>query len=161
MRRLRILTAASVALALALGAAACGGDDDDEEEPATEAGAESVTLTADDDVAADEYTFDLSTTPTADTTGVSFENVGEVPHELIFARINEGFTTEEAIELEGRRGSAELVGTSRGPIPPGETTDVKVRGPLQPGEYAMLCTLRTEDGTPHWELGQLEEFEIE
>ena len=161
MKRLRILTIASVTLVLALGAAACGGDDDDEEEPATEAGAGRVTLTADDDVAADEYTFDLSTTPTADTTGVSFENVGEVPHELIFARINEGFTTEEALELEGGRGSAELVGTSRGPIQPGTTDEVKVRGPLQPGEYAMLCNLRTEDGTPHWELGQLEEFTIE
>jgi hypothetical protein len=162
MKRVRILPVASVTLALALGAAACGGDDDDEEEAATtEAGAETVTLTADDDVAADEYSFELSTTPTAETAGVSFENVGEVPHELIFARINEGFTTEEAIELEGERGSADLIGTSRGPIQPGTTQEVKVRGPLQPGEYAMLCNLRTEDGTPHWELGQLEEFEIE
>jgi hypothetical protein len=140
--------------ALSLGLTACGGDDDDDS-GSEEASATDVTVTA------KEYSFDLSATPTADTTELTLQNDGEQPHALIFARINEGFTTEEALELEGGRGSAELVGTSRGPIQPGTTDEVKVRGPLQPGEYAMLCNLRTEDGTPHWELGQLEEFTIE
>jgi hypothetical protein len=155
IKRRRILGVASITLALALGAAACG--DDDEE--AEEVSAETVTVTATDDVETAEYLFDLSTTPTAETKEVSFHNDGTVPHELIFARINEGFTTEEAIELEGGKGSADLVGTSQGPIQPGASTDVKLRGPLEPGPYAMLCALRAKEG-PHYELGQLEEFEI-
>jgi hypothetical protein len=155
------LAAITASLALAAGIAACGGDDDEEATPAGEetASAEEVIVTA-DDPSATEKTFDLSATPTAETQTVRFENAGDEPHELIFARINEGFTTQEAIELQGEKGSAELIGTSEGPIKPGDTAEFPVRKPLQPGPYAMLCALGSPEG-PHFELGQLEEFEIQ
>ena len=62
------------------------------------------------DVTATEYDFDLSATPTADTANVNFVNDGKEFHVLIFAKINEGFTVDEAIKLEGQKGSAEIVG---------------------------------------------------
>ena len=162
MLNLKILLCALGMLALSLGAVACGDDDDDATTSAetTSEDVSTVTVTAADDVEAAEYTFDLSATPTADTEAVTFENAGTVAHELIFARINEGFTTDEAIELQGEKGSAEIIGTSQGPIPPDESIDVRLRGELDPGSYAMLCALGAKEGA-HFELGQLEEFEIE
>jgi plastocyanin len=151
---------AVTALALATGFAACGDDDESttetsaEETTATEtsADAEDVTVTA------TEYDFELSATPTADTKTVTFDNQGEEFHVLIFARINEGFTTEEAIEMEGEKGSADVVGQTE--AQPGESSEIKVKKPIEPGEYALLCPIGGPEG-PHYELGQLEEFPID
>ena len=138
-------------LALALFAGACGGDDDDDSE---EASATDVTVTA------TEYAFDLSATPTADTQEVTLQNDGEEPHALIFARINEGFTLDEAFELQGGKGSAEEV-IRAVEAQPGQSKTAQVEGPLKSGTYAMVCPVETEDGETHFELGQQQEFEIE
>lgn len=141
---------------LSLGLAACGDDDDEggESEATTEeaAGAEEVT------VEAVEYEFELSATPTTETTSVTFDNQGDEFHVLIFAKINEGFTVEEAIEMEGEGGSAEIVAEAE--TPPGKSQTVDIKKPIEPGSYAMLCPVESKEG-PHYELGQLEEFEIE
>ena len=153
------LTAVAV---LAFGVAACGDDDDESasdsaatEEAATSedaASAEEVTVTA------EEYSFDLSATPTADTKSVTFDNQGKEFHVMIFARINEGFTVDEAIKLQGEKGSAEIVGEAESA--PGKSTTIEVKKPIEPGEYAMLCPISGPEGA-HYELGQLEEFEIQ
>lgn len=155
-RRAIMLAAATGALAFGAVAVGCGDDDDDSDSAAetteTTADASEVTVTA------DEYSFDLSATPSAETETIVLDNVGEEAHAMIFARINEGFTTEEALELQGEEGSAEVVAqTDAGP---GQQKTTKVRGPVEPGEYAMLCPIEGKDG-PHYELGQLEEFSIE
>ena len=135
-------------------AVACG--DDDEEGSGTETGgAETVTLTADDKP---DYTFELSATPTADTTTVEFKNEGEQFHVMIFARINEGFTLDEAFEQQGRGGSATEIAEAE--AAPGKTATVEITKPLKPGNYAMLCPIGGPQG-PHYKLGQLEEFEIQ
>ena len=138
---------------LAAGAFAACGDDDDEDTESAAAPAE-VALTA------DEYSFELSENPGPETKKVTVENVGEEPHAMIFARINEGFTLEEANDLQGRKGSAEIV-ADEVEVGPGETKSSGVGGPLTPGNYGMLCPLSTEDGESHFELGQRLEFTIE
>lgn len=142
---------------VAIGLSACGGDDSDESAGSSstteDASAGAVTLTA------TEYEFDLSTTPTADTQTVDFVNDGEEPHVLVFAKLNQGFTVDEAVKLEGKKGSAVLVG--EGEAKPGESATVEVKQPLEPGHYVMLCVLTTKDGEPHYKLGQLQEFDIE
>ncbi len=138
--------------------AACG---DDDEDSGSASSTSSTTETADASevtVTATEYEFALSATPTADTQEVVFDNTGEEFHVMIFARINEGFTVDEAVELEGEKGSAEVVAQTE--AEPGATETAKVKGPLEPGEYAMLCPVGGPDG-PHYKLGQLEEFSIE
>jgi len=140
--------------ALALGGASCGDDDEGSDSEATEgtASAEEVS------VVATEYEFELSATPTADTTSVTLDNQGEEFHVLIFARINEGYTLDEAYELEGKKGSAtEIVEAEAAP---GESTTVEIEEPIEPGSYAMLCPIPGKDG-PHYKLGQLQEFDIE
>jgi hypothetical protein len=147
----RRLAVALGVLALALFAGACGGDDDDDSE---EASVTDVTVTA------TEYAFDLSATPTADTQEVTLQNDGEEPHALVFARINEGFTLDEAFELQGGKGSADEV-IRAVEAQPGQSKIAQVKGPLEPGTYAMVCPLETKDGETHFELGQQQEFEIE
>jgi hypothetical protein len=140
--------------------AGCG-DDDEDSGSASSSTSTSSTEAADASevtVTATEYEFDLSATPTADTQEVVFDNTGEEFHVMIFARINEGFTVDEAVEMQGEKGSAEVVAQTE--AGPGETKTAKVKGPLEPGEYAMLCPVGGPDG-PHYKLGQLEEFSIE
>jgi hypothetical protein len=156
----RLAAVAFASLALAAGFAACGDDDDTTTPPsapeptATDASADAEDVT----VTATEYEFDLSATPTADTKSVTFDNQGEEFHVMIFARINEGFTTEEAIEMQGKKGSAEVVAETD--AQPGKSSTVDVKQPLEPGEYAMLCPVGGPDG-PHYKLGQLQEFPID
>ena len=55
---------------------------------------------------ADGYTWEVSPTPTAETKSVTLVNESEEEHALVFARLGEGFTLDEAYELEGKKGSA-------------------------------------------------------
>ena len=157
MSRARIgprAAAVMLAAVLTLGVTACGDDDDSasSSDEAESASAEEVTVTA------EEYTFDLSATPTADTKSVTFDNQGKELHVMIFARLSEGFTVDEAVELEGKKGSATVVAQTE--APPGEIKTVPVKKSLEPGDYAMLCPIGGPDG-PHYKLGQLQEFAIE
>jgi hypothetical protein len=153
MRRTTI--GATLAIVLAFGLAACGDDDSTDSTDATTA----VETSADTvDVTAVEYEFDVEPTPTAETKTVNFINDGKEFHVLVFARLNEGFTVDEAVELEGRKGSAELIGQTE--AEPGKTGTIEVKKPIEPGDYVMLCPIGGPDG-PHYKLGQLAEFAIE
>jgi hypothetical protein len=147
----------ALATTAVIGAAGCGDDDEESSEESASAGPEEVTLVADD--AGGEYTFELSETPTAETTSVVFDNQGEEGHFLVYARLNEGYTLEEAVNLEGEKGSADVL-IEKG-ARPGETKTFEITKPIEPGNFVMLCPIPTKDGTPHFELGQLEEFSIE
>jgi hypothetical protein len=156
--RIRAL-ATAVAVALATGIAACGGDDDETTDTAAatteSASAETVTVTTSD--TSDGYTWDVSATPTAETKEIEFVNDSKEDHALIFARLGEGFTVDEAFELEGRKGSATTVAESG--AGPGQTKTARVTEAIEPGSYAILCPISGKQG-PHYKLGQLAEFEI-
>lgn len=162
--RAHVRVAATVAAvaSLALYTGACGDDDESSSTAGgegTETSAESTEASAEKvNVTAVEYDFELSATPTAETKSVVFDNQGKEFHVMIFARVNEGFTVEEAIEMEGEKGSATVVAQTE--AKPGESKTVQVKKAIEPGSYAMLCPLVTKAGK-HYELGQLEEFEIE
>jgi hypothetical protein len=145
----------ALACALVLGVAGCGDDSSDSasDESTTSASAEDVNVTA------TEYEFDVSATPTADTTSITFQNDGEEPHVMILAKINEGFTFEEAFQLQGKKGSAELLGETE--AKPGDSQTVELKQPVGSGHYALFCPLQTKDGEFHYKLGQLDEFDVE
>lgn len=155
MNRKRAIAGAVATLALGAGVAACG---DDEETTAGEetASAEEVTLTTGD--IPDGFSWEVEPTPTAETKTITYINESEQPHALIFARLGEGYTIDEAYELEGEKGSATVVAQSnRKTSPgPGETVTIDVTKPIEPGNYAMLCPI-----PGHYQQGQLEEFEIQ
>jgi hypothetical protein len=150
-----LLAIAIAALTAPVSLAACGDDDEESDsEPTTETAQPSeVTVTA------DEYSFELSETPTQPgEVTFTLDNVGEEPHALIVARINEGFTLDEANELQGRQGSAEVLGQAdAGPGQQGKPIDAE----LTAGNYGLICPLSTKDGESHYDLGQKVEFAIE
>jgi hypothetical protein len=150
----RRLAAIAATLMLALVPVACGGDDDEgdgEEAP----GPTEITVTA------GEYFFELSDTPTAGENTFRLVNEGAEPHAMILAKINPGFTLEEAFKLQGEKGSVEELGTLN--APPGEDAKKTVTAELEPGEnYAMVCPVQTKESKkPHFFLGQREEFTVE
>jgi hypothetical protein len=149
----RVLLVAGAVAALSVGIAACGDDDDEDGAETTDAAASAEEVT----VTAEEYSFDLSATPTADTKSITFDNQGKEFHVMVFARLSEGFTVDEAVKLEGEKGSATLLAQTE--APPGKSKTVTVKGPVEPGNYVMLCPVGGPEG-PHYKLGQLEEFDI-
>lgn len=155
-KRFGIVIGVAAACVMALGAGACGGDDDDE---TTEASAKKVTVTTSD--TSDGYTWEVSTTPTAETKSVTLQNDSKEEHALVFARLGQGYTVDEAYELQGEKGSATQV-TSGPPTGarPGQSETADVTEPLDPGDYVLLCPLAGKNG-PHYKLGQLDQFAIE
>jgi hypothetical protein len=150
----RIHVGVFVLAASALIGAGCGDDDSGGEETtaAESSGPVEVTVTA------EEYSFELSETPTAPGEATFIlDNAGEEAHALIVARINEGFTLDEAFELQGRKGSAEIFGQSK--AAPGEQGK-PITGELTAGDYGLVCPLGAKGGS-HYELGQGAEFTIE
>jgi hypothetical protein len=143
-----------IACAIALVAAGCGDDDDDGDDVGTPTAVD-VTL----DVTAGEYFFELSETP--DSTGpitVRMTNEGSEPHALIFTRINEGFTLDEAFAAQGEKGTADDLGELG--AGPGQAAEGEITANLTPGHYAMVCPVETK-GVSHYEEGQSVEFDIE
>lgn len=139
-----------VIAALALVAAGCGDDDggDDGGGPTTV------------DVTAGEYFFELSETP--ESTGsvtVTMKNEGRAPHALIFARVNEGFTLDQAFEAEGEKGTAKTLGEIE-VTRPGQAGKGEISANLTPGHYAMVCPVVTK-GVSHYKEGQSVEFDVE
>ena len=162
MRNGAAIAVTVVGLAIAGGGLAACGDDDETtgggETAATEetASAEEVSLTTGDTEGG--FAWEVEPTPTAETKTITYTNESKQPHALIFARINEGYTLDEAYKLQGRKGSATIVAeTDEKTSPqPGETVTVDVTESIEPGHYAMLCPI-----PGHYQQGQLKEFEIE
>jgi hypothetical protein len=153
----RARAAIAGALAVTFAVSACGGGDDDTTATTTEtASAEQVTVTTGD--TAGGFTWDVSATPSAETKTIEFVNDSEEGHGLIFARLGEGYTVDEAYELQGRKGSATTI--AEGGAGPGQTGTLKAKEAIEPGSYILLCPISGKDG-PHYKLGQLAEFEID
>jgi hypothetical protein len=153
-KRLAVVLGVAAAGVVALGAGACGGDDDDE---TAEASAEEVTVTTSD--TADGYAWDVSPTPTSETRSVTLKNESKEEHALVFARLGQGYTVDEAYKLEGKEGSATEVIRTTG-AGPGQSATADVTEPVDPGDYVLLCPIVGKDG-PHYKRGQLDQFAIE
>jgi plastocyanin len=162
LKKLTMLLCALGMLVLSAGLVACGDDDEDSASTdgaatTTEASADATTV----DVTGTEYAFELSATPTAETQEVTYTNDGEEAHDLIFVKLAEGVTLDEAFEAQGREGTTEEeIGVTF--AQPGQSgKPIEVKKPLDAGTYAMVCTLETKDGELHYDLGMQEEFTIE
>ena len=152
----RVATIVAV-VALGSGIAACGSDDEEttsaSEETTEEAvSAETVTVTT-GDAEGGGYTWEVEPAPTTETKEVTFVNESEVEHAFVFAKLNEGFTLEEAYELQGRKGSTVPFG--EGGAGPGTEETIKLENPVEAGNFVMLCPI-----PGHYQEGQLEEGEI-
>lgn len=153
MRRL-ITIVGSIALLLT----ACSSDDGGSGTDPSAAPEEEATAV---EVGATEYSFDVPAEVTGGVVEMRFSNIGGLPHEFAFARIEEGKTEEDVqavIESGGEPPPwAEDIAGVPG-LSPGES--VTVTRTLEPGSYAFLCFFPDPEGTPHAALGMYEVFTI-
>ena len=112
-----------------------------------------------------DYAFTGVETLSPGPTVFSFENRGDVPHEMILVRLKEGVTLSQVMEaVESGADPREF--TEGGPgiliAAPGETTESALLVDLLPGRtYALVCNLRDEpEAPPHTELGMLATFQV-
>lgn len=148
LRRHLVSTLAAVLTLVAVGAAAAA----DDPHPLPEAV-----------VHAYDYAFDGPDTFETGLRRVRLENLGDEPHHLQFALLNEGVdmgSFGEALATQGP-GALSLVTLTGGPglIVPGATTETLVDFAL-PGTYALLCFIETADGVPHLALGMVDALEV-
>lgn len=77
---------------------------------------------------------------------------------MIFVRVNEGFTLDEAFQAQGGGGTTEELGTLS--ARPGQEAKGEITADLGPGNYAFVCPVETK-GVSHYEEGQKLEFDVE
>lgn len=137
-------------LVLGTGLAACGNDSDSSTEAAAGGGQQI-------DVTAVDYAFEgLPDTLEQGPVSVSFKNEGDEDHMLVFGKLNEGVTLDEV-----KRSDVTELGTIP-PTAPGEESQATISTEIsEPGNYFMLCPLKTKDGKNHYDLGQEYEFTVE
>ena len=127
-----------------------------------EAGEEELSQ-ADATITASEYAFETQGLA-ADGGEITFENVGEQPHHVIAAPLNEGATIEDVerfaqdesgpppIDFERQTSSAVIEG--------GDTQVIDMQ--LESGNYALICFITDrEGGPPHALQGMIAEAQVE
>src|SRR6478735_2281350 len=92
-------------------------------------------------------------------TALTAITAGTEPHELVVLREPEGVTLDQVTaDPESVLSTAEFIGVLY-LGEPGEQGDLALAG-LEPGKYIAVCGVPNADGTPHYMLGMIAEFEI-
>jgi uncharacterized cupredoxin-like copper-binding protein len=114
-----------------------------------------------------EFAFGLRTTDITDAAGpvaLVANNVGEQEHEIGLARIPADANLDELLRTEEDVPGFEFLGGA-GPVEPGDTANLVLTRPLEPGRYVLVCflpdTAEGSDGEPHAFKGMVSEFIVE
>ena len=113
-----------------------------------------------------DYAFELDATFDAGPMKIGFENRGEVPHELVLARLRPGITLLDMISGMMEGGDPKEFSDGLGGIlvaDPGEVTMGRLYVELESGRsYALICMFRDQEGDPaHVALGMVRSFSVE
>jgi hypothetical protein len=116
-------------------------------------------------VTGSDYAFGVPRTLPPGPTAFSFENTGQVPHEMILVRLREGVSLPQLMEAaEGGQDPQEFTegGVAILIASPGETTGSRTLVDLLPGRsYALVCNFRDgPDQPPHIALGMVAPIEV-
>ncbi|OWY63638.1 hypothetical protein B7486_51950 [cyanobacterium TDX16] len=156
-----------VLVVAAVGLSGCGSDDEgssgstDDSAPAASGGEELAT--AELDVTSIDYGYELAETSVpAGAVTITQDNQGDEPHQATAVRLEDGQTVDDLVagftaDGDTAFGYDVFAGGPNG-IGPGdanETTQV-----LEEGQYAFICFIPDAEGTPHYQSGMAEEFEV-
>lgn len=113
-----------------------------------------------------DYAFDLAATLEPGPIKIGFENRGEVPHELVLARLRPGVTLVDMIAGVTEGGDPDQFSDGFYGIliaDPGEVTLGRLYVELESGRsYALVCMFEDEEGDPpHVALGMVRSFRVE
>lgn len=113
-----------------------------------------------------DYTFELAATLEPGPIKIGFENRGQVPHELVLARLRPGVTLVDMIAGITEGGDPDEFSDGFYGIlvaDPGEVTLGRLYVELESGRsYALVCMFEDEEGDPpHVALGMVRSFSVE
>ena len=113
-----------------------------------------------------DYAFDLGAIFEAGPIKIGFENRGQVPHELILARLRPGVTLVDMMSGMAEGVERQQFVDGLGGIlvaDPGEVTMGRLYVELESGRsYALICNFRDQQGDPpHTALGMVSSFSVE
>lgn len=142
-------------IALGVGAAGCGSSQPEPGPPA----AQQIVVNGMD------YAFGMAETVEAGPAEIRFQNTGEVDHEMVLVRLQEGATMDDVSEAMGsgedpRQFIDGIVGILI--AGPGEAGLGALNVEFAPGRtYLMVCNFTdTPDAPPHLELGMVSAFTV-
>jgi plastocyanin len=110
-----------------------------------------------------DFAFEMPASIPAGLTSITLTNEGQEEHQAQVAGINEGSTFEDltaALASNNEVAALGMLTLSGGPtgVVPGDSGTTA--GNLPPGQYALLCFVRSPDGVPHFAKGMLAPFEV-
>ena len=117
-------------------------------------------------VGGDDYAFILTDSVPSGPVRFTFENRGQVRHEMVLVQLAEGATLADlGAAVQSGADAFELISSFGGVLiaAPGTTAWGQLQVNLEPGRtYALLCNFRdAEDAPPHTELGMVKEFVVQ
>ena len=112
-----------------------------------------------------DYAFDVAEALPPGPTAFTFENAGQVPHEMILVQLKEGVTLPEVLEAaSGGQDPADFTegGAAILIASPGDTASTRMLVDLRPGRtYALVCNFEDGEGKPpHVALGMAKSIEV-
>lgn len=109
-----------------------------------------------------DFEFQLESAPSAGTQWVRVVNEGPQPHEVGFAKLDEGATPMDLIVAFGPNATGPPPGRFVGgisAIAAGQTAYFEA--PFEPGDYAFLCFVTDPaSGMPHFAMGMVHSFTV-
>jgi len=117
-------------------------------------------------VGGDDYAFILADSIPSGPVRFTFENRGQVRHEMVLVQLAEGATLADlGAAVQSGADAFELISGFGGVLiaSPGATAWGQLQVDLEPGRtYALLCNFQDdEDAPPHTELGMVREFVVQ
>jgi len=172
----RLAVAGTLVVIAALFVLSCGGDDSSSTSDNKATNANSTTATGANspvtggssgsrDITVDQkdFSYDISDTIRPGLVKFSSKNSGKEPHQVQIVKWNDGVNQAQfdaALKNPDQSAIFKVVTFMGGPntIPPGGSQ--VVYNNLTPGNYAMLCFLESDDGTPHFAKGMVKSFTV-
>ena len=112
-----------------------------------------------------DYAFNVPESLPPGRTAFTFENAGQVPHEMILVRLKEGVTLPQVLEAaSGGQDPADFTegGAAILIASPGDTAGTRMLVDLLPGRtYALVCNFEDGEGKPpHVALGMAKSIAV-
>lgn len=113
-------------------------------------------------ITARDFSFELSPSVATGAVAVTLTNRGAEEHQAQLARIADGKSlTDVVAAFQADEASAfALLTFSGGPTGGAPGSSVQASTTLKPGNYALLCFVRSPDGTPHIAKGMVAPLEV-
>jgi hypothetical protein len=111
-------------------------------------------------VQATEYSFSMPDRVTGGVITFEMANIGGLPHEFAFGRLEEGTEPEDVLQAIEKGREPEGVDDLAGVPALSPQGNMSMARDLEPGTYGFVCFFPSPEGKPHVALGMIKFFEV-